>query len=310
LLASLAYLREIVFDFSGKARKIKHIPPFCERSEENLVANMTVLFFKRYLNTMKKLTIEQINHFIYNGFVKIDNAFSTKIADNCRAILWKATQCDPNNPSSWTQPVIRIGELGLEPFKKAANTPVLHNAFDQLVGKNNWLPRITLGSFPIRFPCKEEANDTGWHVDASFAGEDANNYFEWRINIYSKSRGLLMLFLFSDVSEQDAPTLLKVGSHFDVAKILEPEGEKGLSFMELAQRINIASTRKEVVATGKAGTVYLCHPFIVHAAQNHYGILPKFMAQPPLLMKNDFDINKTDTKFCPVEKAILIGLKI
>lgn len=257
---------------------------------------------------MEKLTTEQITSFIDKGFVKIENAFPTEIANDCRAILWKATQCDPNNPDSWTQPVIRIGELGLEPFKKAANTPILHNAFDQLVGKDNWLPRHTLGSFPIRFPSKEQANDTGWHVDASFAGEDANNYFEWRINIHSKARGLLMLFLFSDVTERDAPTIIKVGSHFDVAKILESEGEKGLSFMELAQRLNTISTKEEIIATGKAGTVYLCHPFIVHAAQNHYGTTPKFMAQPPLLTKSDFNINKADTLLCPVEKAILIGL--
>ena len=259
---------------------------------------------------MGDLTTEQIDIFINNGFVKIENAFSTEIAEDCRAILWKATQCDPNNPDSWTQPVIRIGELGLEPFIKAANTPILHNAFDQLVGKDNWLPRLTLGSFPIRFPSKEQANDTGWHVDASFAVEDANNYFEWRINIHSKTRGLLMLFLFSDVLEQDAPTILKVGSHFDVAKILEPEGEKGLSFMELAQRLNTIPTKEEIVATGKAGTVYLCHPFIVHAAQNHHGTTPKFMAQPPLLTKNDFNINKIDTQLYPVEKAILTGLKM
>jgi hypothetical protein len=259
---------------------------------------------------MVELTKEQINNFINSGFVRIDNAFSIEIAADCRAILWKATQCDPDNPASWTQPVIRIDELGLEPFKKAANTPILHNAFDQLVGKGNWLPRLTLGSFPIRFPSKKPANDTGWHVDASFPGEDVNNYFEWRINIHSKARGLLMLFLFSDVSEQDAPTIIKVGSHFDVAKILEPEGEKGLSFMELAKRINNISTREDVVATGKAGTVYLCHPFIVHAAQNHHGATPKFMAQPPLLTRNDFSINKSDTLLCPVEKAILIGLKM
>lgn len=259
---------------------------------------------------MEKLTTEQIDSFINNGFVKIENAFSTEIAEDCRAILWKATQCDPGNPESWTQPVIRIGELGLEPFKKAANTNILHNAFDQLVGQGNWIPRHTLGSFPIRFPSKEQANDTGWHVDASFAGEDVNNYFEWRINIHSKARGLLMLFLFSDVTEQDAPTVIKVGSHFDVAKILEPEGEKGLSFMELAQRINAIPAKEEIVATGKAGTVYLCHPFIVHAAQNHYGTTPKFMAQPPLLIKNDFNINKADTLLCPVEKAILTGLRM
>lgn len=261
------------------------------------------------MKTLEELTAAQLNSFINNGFVKIENAFSSEIADECRAILWKATQCDPNNPDSWTQPVIRIGELGLEPFKKAANTTILHNAFDQLVGKDNWLPRLTLGSFPIRFPSKEPANDTGWHVDASFAGEDTNNYFEWRINIHSKARGLLMLFLFSDVTEQDAPTIIKVGSHFDVAKILEPEGEKGLSFMELAQRLNTISAKEEIVATGTAGTVYLCHPFIVHAAQNHSGTTPKFMAQPPLLTKNDFNINKTATLLCPVEKAILTGLR-
>lgn len=258
---------------------------------------------------MEKLTTEQITSFINKGFVKIENAFPTEIANDCRAILWKATQCDPNNPDSWTQPVIRIGELGLEPFKKAANTPILHNAFDQLVGKDNWLPRHTLGSFPIRFPSKEQANDTGWHVDASFAGEDANNYFEWRINIHSKARGLLMLFLFSDVTERDAPTIIKVGSHFDVAKILEPEGEKGLSFMELAQRLNTISTKEEIIATGEAGTVYLCHPFIVHAAQNHYGTMPKFMAQPSLMTKKDFDIKKSSDELCAVEIAILKGLK-
>ena len=259
---------------------------------------------------METLTAEQINNFIDTGFVKIENAFSTEIAADCRAILWKATQCDPDNPETWTQPVIRIGELGLEPFKKAANTDILHTAFDQLVGKGNWLPRHTLGSFPIRFPGKEQANDTGWHVDASFAGEDVNNYFEWRINIHSKSRGLLMLFLFSDVAEQDAPTLIKVGSHFDVARILAPEGENGLSFIELAKRINTLPEKEEIVATGKAGSVYLCHPFIVHAAQNHYGTTPKFMAQPPLMTKNDFNINKPGDELCPVEKAILKGLSM
>lgn len=257
---------------------------------------------------MEKLSTKQINSFINHGFVKIENAFTTEIADECRAILWKATQCDPDNPGTWTQPVIRIGELGLEPFKRAANTFILHNAFDQLVGKDNWLPKETLGSFPIRFPSKESATDTGWHVDASFPGEDANNYLEWRININSKGRALLMLFLFSDVSEQDGPTVIRVGSHFDVAKILEPEGEKGLSFMTLAQKLIASPKREEAIAIGKAGTVYLCHPFVVHAGQDIRGTRPKFMAQPTLLTKHDFDINGTRNKLCPVERAIVQGL--
>lgn len=257
---------------------------------------------------MDKLSTEQILSFITYGFVKIENAFSADLALKCRQLLWEATLCDPSNPETWTQPVIRIGELGHEPFQRAANTPILHNAFDQLAGEGNWIPKRSLGSFPIRFPSKEPSNDTGWHVDASFPGEDAGNYLEWRINVHSKNRGLLMLFLFSDVTALDAPTLIKAGSHFDIAKILEPEGEKGLSFMELAQRIPAMSPKKEIAATGKAGTVYLCHPFLVHAAQNHQGTSPKFMAQPPLLTKKDFTFDANDLLISPVEKAIQIGL--
>lgn len=258
---------------------------------------------------MESLTATQLDNFIKDGFVKIEAAFSAAVADECRAILWEATPCDPADPSTWTEPVIRIGELGLEPFKKAANTRILHNAFDQLAGKGKWVPRTTLGSFPIRFPNKEQATDTGWHVDAGFPGDDINNYLEWRINIHSKGRALLMLFLFSDVAEEDAPTIIKKGSNIDVARILAPEGEKGLSFFGLAQRLDTLPAREQVLATGKAGTVYLCHPFIVHAAQDHRGSLPKFMGQPPLLTRSDFNIYRTDSPLCPVENAILTAIQ-
>lgn len=254
------------------------------------------------------LSAAQIDSFITKGFIKIENAFSNKVADECRSILWKATECDPSNPTTWTKPVIRIGEIGLEPFRKAANTDVLHQAFDQLVGNGNWLPKMTLGSFPIRFPSKEPAGDTGWHVDASFPGENPDNYLDWRINLYSKGRALLMLFLFSDVTEIDAPTVLKIGSHLDVAQILEKEGDNGLSFTELAQRLEVVKNREETIATGKAGDVYLCHPFLVHRAQDHHGSNPKFMAQPSLMTKQDFNIFRSAELLSPVEIAIIKGI--
>jgi hypothetical protein len=258
---------------------------------------------------MEQVSPEQIGSFINDGFVRIEHAFSEAVAEECRSILWTATGCDPHDPASWTQPVIRIPELAREPFQEAASTVVLNKAFDQLAGKDNWLPKKTLGSFPIRFPSRQSAEDTGWHVDASFPGDEAGNYLKWRINVHSKGRALLMLFLFSDVSERDAPTRIRVGSHCDVAKLLVPYGETGLSFMELAGRLGSLPLHKEVLATGKAGTVYLCHPFIVHAAQGHQGTSPKFMAQPSLLPKKDFDLSRREDELCPVEKAMLKGLK-
>jgi hypothetical protein len=256
---------------------------------------------------MDKLSDEQIVQFIQQGYIKIENAFSSEIAEQCRSILWKAIQLSPDHPETWTQPVIRIGEMGQEPFKNAANTNGLHQCFNQLAG-DNWVPRTTLGTFPIRFPTKTPAGDTGWHVDASFAGEDPTNYNDWRINVNSKGRALLMLFLFSEVTVDDAPTVIRESSHLDVARLLEHEDEKGLSFMELAQKLDRLPKRKEVLATGKPGTVYLCHPFIVHAAQEHRGTNPKFMAQPALMTKADFNIRKPIEECCPIERAIILGL--
>jgi hypothetical protein len=255
------------------------------------------------------LNIHQIQQFIHQGFVKIENAFSSEVAREARNMLWKDTGCDPDDKSTWTKPVIRLGMYSQEPFIQAANTDILHAAFDQLAGSGNWLPCQSMGTFPVRFPSTEDPGDTGWHVDSGFPGNDPYNFFEWRINVQSKGRALLMLFLFSDVGEKDAPTRIRVGSHIDVAKALQPFGEWGLSFMELATKLAEMPDRTEVLATGKAGTVYLCHPFIAHAAQAHQGTEPRFLAQPPLLLKHDLVIENAERDYTPVEEGIRLGLR-
>ena len=156
----------------------------------------------------------------------------------------------------------------------------------------------------MRFPHKDQPGDDGWHVDASFPGDEPHDYFKWRINLRSKGRGLLMLFLFSDVGTDDAPTRLCTGSHIEVARLLAPEGEKGLSFIELAQKLSLTVSLNQVMATGAPGTVYLCHPFMAHAAQAHRGKNPKFMAQPPLVIKEPLQLERADNDYSPVEEAI------
>lgn len=251
------------------------------------------------------LTDAEIQQFIDNGFVRIDNAFSKELAEAGCDILWKETGCDPNDSSTWTKPVIRLGGYAHEPFQKAVNTPILHAAYNQLVGVGRWEPRYSLGGFPIRFPHPDDPGDTGWHVDASFEGADGN----WNINVSSKGRALLMLFLFSDVDVADAPTRILVGSHLDVPKLLAPAGEEGLSFMALAQQFEEKSLHRDIaLATGEAGTVYLCHPFLIHAAQPHRGTTPKFMAQPPLLPAMPLQLQRPDGNYSPVEIAIRMGL--
>lgn len=252
------------------------------------------------------LSQAQISAFISDGFIRIDNAFPRELADEARAILWRDTGCDPDNPATWTRPVIRLDQYGQAPFVAAANTPQLHSAFDQLVGPGRWARRGTLGTFPVRFPSPDDPGDAGWHVDVSFGWqENPTDFLAWRVNVMSRDRALLMLFLFSDVGDLDAPTRIRVGSHRDIARQLEPAGEAGLSLRELAAD-GFAGTAHcpEVLATGEAGTVYLCHPFLVHAAQPHRGSRPRFMAQPPLQPSEQLCLDRPDGAYSPVETAI------
>jgi hypothetical protein len=71
------------------------------------------------------LSRAQVERFIHDGFARIDEAFSPELADQGRAILWRDLPCDPDDPATWTRPVIRLGGYGDEPFRLAANTPRL-----------------------------------------------------------------------------------------------------------------------------------------------------------------------------------------
>lgn len=236
-------------------------------------------------STPRALTPAQIDQFLADGFVRIDGAFPRALAEQARTVLWRDLGLDPDDPSGWTRPVVRLGMYAQPPFVEAANTPVLHAAFDQLAGVGRWRPCRAMGTFPVRFPSPDDPGDAGWHVDASF-GDDPD-FMKWRINARSKGRCLLMLFLFSDVGEDDAPTRIRVGSHKAVARRLASAGEDGVTLGELvADDFGGSGDCAQALATGPAGTVWLCHPFLVHAAQPHRGMTPRFMAQPPLLPRD------------------------
>ena len=246
-----------------------------------------------------------VTRFEEDGFVAIRRAFPASVAAECRALLWDQTGCDPRDRSTWSRPVIRLGDQSAEPFRTAANTPALHAAFDALVGPGRWTPRASLGTFPIRFPSPNDPGDAGWHVDAGFYADDGS----MRITVDSRGRALLMLFLFSDTGPDDAPTRLLVGSHLDMPRLLRPAGDDGLSFMELAERFLPATLARPLAfATGRAGDVFLCHPFLVHAAQPHLGTRPRFLAQPPLHPSAPLQLERGDGDYSPVERAIRRGL--
>ncbi|MGW2747265.1 phytanoyl-CoA dioxygenase family protein [Streptomyces sp. NPDC001450] len=249
-----------------------------------------------------------VERFLEDGFVKIEGAFPPRVAEDGARLLWRETGYDPDDPDTWQDPVVWVPGMAQGPFAAAPNSPALHEAFDALVGAGRWEPRYSLGSFPLRFPHAEEPDDAGWHIEGSYLPEGQAHYHS---NLRSRDRALLMLFLFSEVTEADAPTRIRIGSHLDVPRVLEPYGEAGASFLELGPQVAAASAHRPLAyATGRPGDVYLCHPFLVHAAQPHHGTRPRFMAQPPLHPAVPYAPDRADGSRSVVERAIRRGLSL
>lgn len=208
------------------------------------------------------LTDEQVEDFVRDGYVAIRGAFSAATAAAARDVLWAEmapSGIDRDDPSTWDRPVIRLGEHGEEPFREAAASSLVAGAADRLAGAGKWAPRVSIGTFPVRFPCEDGPGedgpgDDGWHVDASFPGEQPEAFLHWRVNVRSKGRALLMLYLFSDIGDDDAPTRLRVGSHRAMAKMLQPYGEEGAEMGALIPEFAATEGLPEAWATETPAT--------------------------------------------------------
>lgn len=214
--------------------------------------------------------------FVRDGFVKIERPGLRDVADAARAVLWQSIPPSPDDPSTWTEPVVWTADLsGLGPFGRLAHGPELADALDEICGIGGWQPRHCLGNIPVRFPVRPAAEDRGWHIDANTPQSDGS----WMVS--GRPRTILVLTLLSDVGPDDAPTRIRVGSHHDAARVLD--GRPAASAAELGPLLDDASSARPIeYATGSPGDVYLVHPFCVHAADEHRGRNPRFMSQAPI----------------------------
>ncbi len=153
-------------------------------------------------------------------------------------------------------PLVEINDLGAGLFAAAGASPPLAAACDELIGAGRWISPVDVGnSVVVRFPSEDRAN-AGYHIEGSYRGPGGQD--GW-VNIHSRARGLLALFLLTDVGPDDAPTRLMCGSHLAVPEVLASYGEDGAYADADFWRLS-ALCLPVAHATGSAGDVYLCHP--------------------------------------------------
>ncbi|GAB3217179.1 phytanoyl-CoA dioxygenase family protein [Mycolicibacterium hippocampi] len=220
-----------------------------------------------------------VEAFRRDGFVKVEQAAPRAVADAARMLLWQQLGVSPDDRSTWAQPVMWASDMtGAGPFGELVRSPRLADALDAVCGVGGWQPRGSLGNIPVRFPVTPPAEDRGWHIDLNTPQPDGS----WAVT--GRPHTMLLLTLLSEVTIDDAPTRLRAGSHHDAAAVL---GETPLDAVTAGGLVDSASRARPVVhATGAPGDMYLVHPLTVHAADEHRGSTPRFMAQAPILTTN------------------------
>ena len=165
----------------------------------------------------------QISSFLADGYVALRGAVPAGLARACQDVVWSELRqhgVRRDDPATWTAPVVRIPCPEGGPFAKAGTQPVVQAACDQLIGPGRWWRRAGVGgTIPVRFPSEADPGDAGWHIEASYRDGGQS-----RVNIGSRARGLLALYLLTDVDADSAPTRLRPGSHLDVPRLLAPAG--------------------------------------------------------------------------------------
>lgn len=255
-----------------------------------------------------RLGFVDVDGFIRDGYAVIRGAVDAATVEACRERIWESMTGQGvrrDDPATWP-PLVRIGDLSGGPFAAAGTAPLLAEACDELIGPGRWDAPVAVGrALMVRFPSEDRAN-AGYHIEGSYRGPDGRG--NW-VNIRSRARGLLALFLLTDAGPEDAPTRLMRGSHLLVPEFLAPYGERG-AHADADERTfwrPSALCLPAEHATGSAGDVFLCHPFIVHTATwPHRGTGPRMIAQPSVYAADGFAVDGTDPS--PVARAITASL--
>jgi hypothetical protein len=255
-----------------------------------------------------------VDEFIRDGYVVVRGAFDADAAAECCEAIWaalaeQAPGVDRNDPSTWTQPLIRIDTPTSPAMTRAATAPALSRAYDELIGAGRWIRRADVsGEVPVRFPSEEYPGEIGWRIEGSWRDDDRGDFWA---EVRSTGRGLSP----SSSSPMSGRATLRpgwcsarTGTRRRCWSGRPHEGRRGCPMATYRPGLRPSVLCRTVAeATGAAGDVYLCHPFIVHTATwPHRGTQPRMMAQPGVEVPDGFQLDGTDGS--PVARAIVAGL--
>ena len=269
------------------------------------------------------LHAKDIEHFLKFGYVKLENCFDVSpgsLASRWRTRTWLRCGYDPADPRTWAEEKIhfnRVNNVDLTTF-----APGVAAAINQLLGGHAiandplcWgdglIVNYRLGAEAPWIPPGPDAHD--WHKDGDF-------FLHF---LDSPEQALLTVVLWDDVVERGGPTYIAADSIAHVARFLaahpggvcpaEGDPERDGLPSDIA-RYDFPSIIRECrdfrQVTGRAGDVYLMHPFMLHTASQNVLKQPRFVSNPAVSLRDPMNFHRPDGAYSPVEQAVLHALGV
>jgi hypothetical protein len=257
------------------------------------------------------LSAADIERFLAYGFIQLSDCFDTSpgsTAHRWARESWQRNGIDPANRATWPNDKIHMPcaetQLVREFSPKAfAAMCELCGGPEQLDSDQAWgngfIANYGLGRDKDWLAPGPDTH--GWHCDG-----------DWFLHFLdSPEQGLLVVVLFSDIHPQGGGTFIACDSVPLIARHLaaHPEGVEpnGFPWREL-----VGQCRDFRETTGKAGDVFLLHPFMLHASSYNHRPEARLMINPSGLLRAPmrYDRRADGTLYSPMERIVLRSLGV
>jgi hypothetical protein len=268
------------------------------------------------------LTCEQVQSFLDKGYLVVHDCLDLTIAQRWIGQAFERLGHDPQAPSTWEKDIVWMDHQNKLPIREVA--PKAWAAILDVVGGQDRLETQVMGKPKTHFSSIDSfvwsdafivnfhrgagepwqppsAQVAGWHKDGSY----------FRHFLDSREQALLTVVLWSDMRHQGGGTFVAPDSVWVVARYLleHPDGVAPGDF-DFGGLIQQCSQFEEL--TGKAGDFVILHPFMLHASSQNVLGLPRFMTNPPVVLKEPLNLNRErPEEFSLLERATLhyLGLE-
>jgi hypothetical protein len=265
------------------------------------------------------LTDAQAEQFLEKGYLVVEGCLERDLAKQWTDRAWKRLGYDPLDRATWQKDIVWMNRETVAPVKEIS--PTAWGAICDVAGGEERIDRQTMGIESQHFTTinsfewsdafivnlrrgadrpwiPPSAQADGWHKDGSY----------FRHFLDSREQSLLTVLLWSDVGPRGGGTFLAPDSVRIVARFLadHPEGVEPDGFGGL-----IEQCREFVEISGPVGTFAILHPFMLHASSNNHSGKPRFMTNPPVILKDHMNLNRRDPAgFSLLERTTLRALGV